>query len=32
MLPVVKLVSYLVKRVRAWNPDRAAHASHTPYY
>lgn len=32
MLPVVKLVIYLVRRVRAWNPDRAAYASHTRYY
>lgn len=32
MLPVVKLVIYLVRRVRAWNPDRAAFASRSRYF
>lgn len=32
MLPVVKLVIYLVKRVRAWDPDRAAYAPRSRYF
>lgn len=31
MLPVVKLVIYLVRRIRAWNPERAAYASRPRY-
>lgn len=32
MLPIVKLVIYLARRVRAWNPDRAVYASRARYF
>lgn len=32
MLPVVKLVIYLVRRVRAFNVDRTVYASRSRYY